>query len=118
MAVPLQVAGAYHSRLMAPARDQFAAFIKPFNFSVPTIPVFTNVTGQQVSEPIEIKRTLVEQIVSSVHWTDCFNGLLSLGIAQFYECGPGNILTGLARRIDRDAKVKPLGEWEALSMVE
>ena len=114
MAVPLKVAGAYHSRLMKSARDQFSEFIQQFNFTQPNVPVFTNVTGKQVSEPIEIKKNLVEQIVSSVHWEDCFRGLMALGVEQFYECGPGNVLTGLARRIDSSVSVKPVGEFERL----
>ena len=114
MAVPLQVAGAYHSRLMTNARDRFKEYIAQFNFETPKLPIFTNVTGKQVSEPLEIKNTLVEQIVSSVHWEECFRGLNALGINDFYECGPGNILTGLARRIGGNVSVKPVGEWEKL----
>ena len=114
MGVPLQVAGAYHSRLMKSARDQFADFIQPFKLEVPQVPVFTNVTGKQVREPIEIKQALIEQIVSSVHWEDCFRGLMGLGVSQFYECAPGNVLTGLARRIDSGASVKPVGEFSSI----
>lgn len=113
-AIPLNVAGAYHSRLMDPAADAFAAFLADKNFATPTLPVFTNTTGQQVFQPQEIKDALVRQVVSSVRWEDCFRGLLAMGINEFYECGPGGFLTGMAKRIDRDASVKALSEYSDL----
>jgi len=114
MAVPLKVAGAYHSRLMQSAADAFAAFLQDKPFAEPHFPVFTNTTGQSVSEPEEIKNALVNQIVSPVRWEDCFRGLIALGITDFYECGPGGVLAGLARRIDRDANVSSLSEYADL----
>lgn len=110
MAVPLKVAGAYHSRLMQSAADAFATYLDGVEFHAPIMPVFTNTTGQQVSEPTEIKEALVKQVVSSVRWEDCFRGLLTLGLTEFYECGPGGVLAGLAKRIDRDAKVISMAE--------
>ncbi len=114
-AIPLKVAGAYHSRLMQPAADAFADFLAAKDFAKPAMPVFTNTTGQQVSEPQEIKDALVKQVVSSVRWEDCFRGLIALGMTEFYECGPGATLAGLAKRIDRDAGVKSLSEFADLS---
>ncbi len=106
MAVPLKVAGAYHSRLMQPAADQFQAFLETIPFQAPHIPVFTNVTGKAVSEPQEIKQMLVEQVTSTVRWTDCFSAVTQTEAQAAYECGPGTVLAGLAKRIDRDFPVK------------
>ena len=117
MAVPLKVAGAYHSRLMQPAADQFAAFLDSLpTFNEPQIPVFSNFTGKQISDPAEIKSALVAQVTSTVCWTDCFSGVVSLGINEFYECGPGGVLAGLAKRIDREAKVTSLSEYQDLPL--
>lgn len=114
MAVPLKVAGAYHSRLMQSAADSFATFLADKPFSAPKIPVFTNTTGREVSEPDEIKTALVSQVVSAVRWEDCFRGIAALGIEEMYECGPGGTLAGLAKRIDRSAVVRSLSEYADL----
>lgn len=114
MALPLDVAGAYHSRLMQPAADSFAAFLAELEFQEPSLAVFTNVTGQQVTSTQEIKEMLVRQVTSSVRWEDCFRAAQGLGVEGFYECGTGNVLAGLAKRIDRSASVKTLNEWDHL----
>lgn len=105
MAVPLKVAGAYHSRLMQSAREAYEGFLAGYEFQSPHIPVFSNTTGQIVNDPEAIKAALVLQITSTVRWTDCFSGMIALGIDEFYECGPGCVLAGLAKRIDRSATV-------------
>ncbi|MEM8867590.1 MAG: ACP S-malonyltransferase [Verrucomicrobiota bacterium] len=112
---PLNVAGAYHSRLMESARDAFAQFIKSFDFNEPTVPVYTNVTGGRVSEPEAIKQSLVQQIVSSVRFEDCLrNAASENGLGDFFECGPGKVLSGLARRTDRALTVLPISEFEEI----
>lgn len=108
--VPLKVAGAYHSRLMKPARDEFEKFIADIKFSTPKVKVFTNVSGAEVSDPDEIKKSLVAQITSTVRWADCMRASAALGTEQFYECGPGAILGGMAKRIDKALNVKSLAE--------
>jgi len=113
-AIPLKVAGAYHSRLMQLAADTFAEFLAGKEFASTQVPVFTNTTGQLVSEPDAIKQALVQQVVSAVRWEDCFRGLISLGLTEFYECGPGATLAGLAKRIDRDASVISISEFADL----
>jgi len=115
MAIPLKVAGAYHSRLMKPAADAFAEFLQGQDFGAPTFPVFTNTSGQTVNEPGAIKDALVKQVISPVRWEDCFRGLIALGVDDFYECGPGGVLAGLAKRIDRSVKVTSLSEFADLS---
>jgi [acyl-carrier-protein] S-malonyltransferase len=112
---PLNVAGAYHSRLMASARDAFAGFIQNFDFKVPEITVYTNVTGGQVSEPQAIKDTLVSQVVSSVRFEDNLRHMAAdNGIDLFYECGPGKVLAGFAKRIDRELVVSPMSDFEEI----
>ncbi len=112
---PLNVAGAYHSRLMASARDAFAEFIKDFDFKAPELVVYTNVTGAQVSEPQAIKDALVSQVVSSVRFEDNLRNMAAdNGISQFYECGPGKVLAGFAKRIDRELVVTSMSEFEEI----
>jgi [acyl-carrier-protein] S-malonyltransferase len=109
--MPLNVAGAYHSRLMQPARDAFAAFLAPFTFAAPTFTVFTNTTGQSVSDPAAIKDALVRQIVSSVLWEDCMRAAATAGATEFWELGPGGVLSGLARRTEKAWVVKSFSEY-------
>ena len=110
MVVPLKVAGAYHSRLMKPARDAFANYLDTFEFNTPNIPVFTNVTGERVSEPADIKANLVKQVTSTVRWADCVNNAAKLGIDQFFECGPGGVLAGMMKRINKDYPTRSFAE--------
>ena len=110
---PLNVAGAYHSCLMNSARDAFAEFIKDFDFKAPEIVCYTNVTGGQISDPEAIKEALVSQIVSSVRFEDNLRNMAAdNGINEFYECGPGKVLAGFAKRIDRSLAVTPMSEFE------
>lgn len=98
---PLKVAGAYHSRLMEPAREAFAEKVASTKISSPKIPFFANVTGSQAADPAEIGRLLVEQVVSSVRFEGCLREMISAcEIDGFVECGPGNILGGMVRRTD------------------
>jgi [acyl-carrier-protein] S-malonyltransferase len=111
----LNVAGAYHSRLMVAARDAFTGFIEDFDFKAPEIAVYSNVTGGRVSDPAEIKDCLVKQVVSSVRFEDCLrNAASENGVADFYECGPGKVLAGLARRTDRELNVTAVSEFGEL----
>ncbi len=112
--MPLNVAGAYHSRLMEPARQQFAAFLEPIPFSSPKFTVFTNTTGQAISDPTAIKAALVKQVVSSVLWEDCMRSAVGAGATEFWEFGPGGVLAGLARRTDKAWVVKSFAEYSDL----
>ena len=110
---PLNVAGAYHSRLMKSARDAFAGFIKDFDFKAPEIICYTNVTGGQVSDPEAIKEALVSQVVSSVRFEENLRNMAADNVLnEFYECGPGKVLAGFAKRIDRSLVVTPMSEFE------
>jgi [acyl-carrier-protein] S-malonyltransferase len=110
-AMELNVAGAYHSRLMVPARDAFAKFLETVPFAAPKFAVFTNTTGQAVSAPADIRAALVKQVVSSVLWEDCMRSAAAAGATEFLELGMGGVLAGLARRINKDWPVKSLAEF-------
>ena len=109
--MPLKVAGAYHSRLMEPARERFEAYLASIEFKAPQIAVFTNTTGASISDPTEIKRALVNQVVSSVLWEDCTRAAVAAGAEELWELGPGGVLSGLARRTDREWKTRSFAEY-------
>jgi [acyl-carrier-protein] S-malonyltransferase len=113
--IPLNVAGAYHSRLMEPARAAFAAYLEQVPFSAPKFGVFTNTTGQAVSSPADLKAALVKQVVSSVLWEDCMRSAAAAGAAEFWELGPGGVLAGLARRTDKAWMVRSFSEFSDLA---
>ncbi|MFA6288061.1 MAG: ACP S-malonyltransferase [Opitutaceae bacterium] len=113
--IPLNVAGAYHSRLMEPARAAFATFLQSITFNAPQLTVFTNTTGQAVSEPAAIREALVKQVVSSVLWEDCMRSAVAAGVTSFLELGPGGVLAGLAKRTDKAWVVKSMSEFADLT---
>lgn len=113
--IPLNVAGAYHSRLMEPARAAFAAYLDTVTFAAPRFTIFTNTTGQSVSAPADIKTALVRQVVSSVLWEDCMRSAAAAGATVFWELGPGAVLAGLAKRTDKAWVVKSFAEYADLS---
>ena len=99
--VPLAVAGAFHSDLMKPADDQLAEALAQTRMVAPRIPVYSNVDAAPHSDPDEIRRTLVAQVLQGVRWEDSMRRMLADGFDTFYEVGPGRVLTGLLKRIDR-----------------
>ena len=106
----LNVAGAYHSRLMEPARAEFATYLAGVTFRRPQFTVFSNTTGQLVAEPGQIREALVRQVVSSVLWEDSMRHCVAAGASEFWECGPGGVLAGLARRTEKTWIVKSFAE--------
>jgi [acyl-carrier-protein] S-malonyltransferase len=113
--MPLNVAGAYHSRLMQPARSAFEEFLADIPFAAPRFRVFTNTTGRAVSDPADIRSALVRQVVSPVLWEDCMRGAAAAGATEFWELGPGSALAGLARRTDKSWKVRSLSQYADLA---
>lgn len=112
--MPLKVAGAYHSRLMEPARVAFAEFLADIRFDAPKVAVFSNATGTQLTDPQAIKDALVAQVVSSVRWEENVQAAAALGVNEYFECGPGGVLAGHAKRIDRSLNVKSISEMADL----
>jgi [acyl-carrier-protein] S-malonyltransferase len=111
-AVRLSVSGAFHSPLMEPAVPGLAARLHDVVFSRPAFPVVSNVTAAAVSEPEPAQRLLLEQLTSPVRWTACARTLLDSGARRLVELGPGNVLGGLMRRLDRSASMTSIGKWE------
>jgi [acyl-carrier-protein] S-malonyltransferase len=101
--VRLAVAGAFHCPLMKPADDQLAQVLAQTPIVPPRLPVYSNVDAAPHSDPDEIRRILVAQVLQSVRWEDSMRRMLADGFDTFYEIGPGRVLTGLLRRIDRKA---------------
>ena len=100
-AVPLAVAGGFHTQIMRPADEKLAAALADVPMQRPKIPVISNVDAQSHDDPEEIRQLLVRQILQQVRWEDSMRALLQQGFRQFYEVGPGRVLRGLLRRIDR-----------------
>jgi [acyl-carrier-protein] S-malonyltransferase len=99
--VPLAVAGAFHSDLMKPADQQLAEVLAETPITSPRIPVYSNVDAAPHPDPDDIRRTLVAQVLHGVRWEDSMRRMLADGFDTFYEIGPGRVLTGLLKRIDR-----------------
>ena len=104
-AVELTVAGAYHSRLMRVAQEKLAAVLKDVSLHVPAVPVVSNFEARPVATEAEIRSTLENQVTGSVRWSESVRLLVSQGHSLFLELGPGGVLAGLMRRIDKTAKI-------------
>ena len=100
-ALLLPVGGAFHSPMMEPARAELAAAIEATTFSNPTCPVYQNVSASAVTSPSEIKKNLMIQLTAPVRWTQSIQAMIADGGTEFIEVGPGKVLQGLMRKIDR-----------------
>ncbi len=107
--VMLKVGGAFHSPLMEPARQELEEAIRDTEFRIPVAPVYQNVTAAPSSDPAVIKQNLIAQLTSPVRWTQSVRRMIADGAGEFYETGPGNVLLGLLRKIDRSVKG---AKWE------
>lgn len=104
-ALPLPVAGAYHSPLMASAQPKLAAELAAVNLQAPAVPVISNVTARPHEGPESIRQRLVEQVTASVLWEQSMRNLLAQGFTRFIELGPGTALTGFMKRIEKSALI-------------
>jgi len=100
-ALVLPVGGAFHSPMMEPAREELAAAIEATNFSQPNCPVYQNVPAKAVTSATEIKENLIAQLTAPVKWTQSIQAMIADGGTEFVEVGPGKVLQGLMRKIDR-----------------
>jgi [acyl-carrier-protein] S-malonyltransferase len=103
-AIPLPVAGAYHSTLMAGVQPRLRAALALIPIQLPAVPVISNVTAKPHAAPADIHNRLVEQVTSPVRWEDSMRHLLSQGFTRFIELGPGTALSGFMKRIDKHAQ--------------
>ncbi len=101
-ALILQVGGAFHSPLMEPAREELAAAIEATHFSTPSCPVYQNVNAKAVTDPAQIKANLVTQLTGAVRWTQIMQNMLADGCTEVIEVGPGKVLQGLFKKVDRE----------------
>jgi len=113
-ALPLPVAGAFHSPLMQPAADQLAGFLENISLSEPSIPVLSNVTGAPHAGVDAIRANMVAQITGSVRWVECMQYLVAQDVTEAVECGPGKVLAGLMKRIDRSVSITNIGTFSDL----
>ncbi len=107
--IPLVVSGAFHSPLMEYARDGLKLQLDKTVFAPAKIPVYANVTARPATQPEEIKQVLFQQLTAPVQWTELIENMIADGVEQFYEVGPGTVLTGLLKRINRKVPCRPIG---------
>ena len=103
-ALVLPVGGAFHSPLMEPAREELAAAIENTTLSKPTCPIYQNVTANAVIDETAIKSNLISQLTAPVRWTQSVQQMITDGATLFTEVGPGNVLQGLVKKINREAQ--------------
>ena len=113
-ATMLNVAGAYHSRLMQSAYEKLGAALLEVQMQIPQFPVISNVTGREVKTLPEIRQTLQDQVTSTVRWVDCMERLVNLGCDLFVELGPGGVLAGLLKRTRKDVDVVSVSDIESV----
>ncbi|MEO1310467.1 MAG: ACP S-malonyltransferase [Pseudomonadota bacterium] len=108
-AVPLPVSAPFHSSLMQPAAERMAEALQDASISAPAAPVMANVTAAPTSDPAEIRNLLVKQVTGRVRWTESVRAMLAAGVDQFVEVGTGKVLSGLIKKVERDAVVANVG---------
>ncbi len=111
-ALKLPVGGAFHSPLMEPAREELAAAIESTLFNTPVCPVYQNVNALPVTDPIEIKQNLIAQLTAPVRWTQTVKNMISDGAASFTEIGPGKVLQGLVKKVERTMETAGIDKYE------
>jgi [acyl-carrier-protein] S-malonyltransferase len=113
-AIPLVVSGPFHSALMAPAADQLDVALRTVAIADPLIPVVSNVTSELLTAASQIHQELVHQVTSPVCWQQNVEQLLAQGVTTFIECGPGKVLSGLVKKIQRDVQVLSVYDEQTL----
>lgn len=109
-ALVLKVGGAFHSPLMEPARQELEAAIASTTFNTPICPVYQNVNAQAVSDVETIKSNLIAQLTSPVRWTQIVQQMAKDGATEFVECGPGKVLRGLVKKVDRSLEARGIAD--------
>lgn len=115
--IPLQVSGPFHSSLMKEAAKELAETLRTVDFSPATIPVVANVNAEVVTDPKQIEEQLIQQLYSPVLWEQSVRQLIDLGVTHFIECGPGKVLNGLIKKIDRQVHTFAIEDTESLQFV-
>ena len=110
----LQVSGGFHTSMMQPAVDGLSEIMPTLTFEDPTVPIIANTTGQPLSTGEEVKAELLAQLCNSVQWQRSIEYMIDNGVSSFIEIGPGKVLSGLIRRINRDVETLNIGDAEAI----
>ena len=113
--IPLKVSGAFHSHLMEPAVDGLTAAVSGFTFQKPSVPLVANVTGEVLTDAKAIKQELIDQLLNCVQWQRSIENMTAAGITTLFEIGPGQVLTGLIKRISPGAQVFNICDAETVS---
>ena len=114
-AVLLDVSGPFHCELMAPAGERFAEALAEVKIRLPDIGIVHNVDARVAESVSAIREKLLGQLTTPVFWIDCVQRLQALGVDALVECGPGKVLSGLAKRIDRSLRTVAIGDWSGLT---
>ncbi|MGG4091173.1 ACP S-malonyltransferase [Paenibacillus lautus] len=117
-AIPLEVSGPFHSTLMKEAADRLAGKLEQAAFNTPSVPVVANVTARSVEDAAAIRGLLVEQVYSPVLWHDSVEWMIAQGVDTFVEIGPGSVLSGLIKKIDKSVKVINVNSLDSVSSLE
>ncbi len=113
-AIPLQVSGAFHTELMQPAVDGMAEIMATLKFNNPTIPIVGNTTARPLTTAGAVKDELLNQLCNCVQWRRSIEYMINEGVSNFIEIGPGRVLAGLIKRIDRNVNIINIGDVEAV----
>ncbi len=116
-AMLLPVSAPFHCSLMQPAAEVMADALEAAEFAAPAVPLVANVTASSLKDPAEIRQRLVEQVTGMVRWRESVGFMVENGVDALYELGAGKVLSGLARRIHRDASAVPVGTPEDIEAV-
>ncbi|MCL9663550.1 ACP S-malonyltransferase [Paenibacillus hunanensis] len=117
-AIPLEVSGPFHSSMMKPAAQLLEERLQGVTFEDASVPVVANVTAQAVTSGDEVRKLLVEQVYSPVLWEDSVRYLIEQGVNTFIEIGPGNVLTGLIKKTDKDVRLFNISSLDSLASLE
>jgi len=116
--IPLEVSGAFHTPLMQPAVDGMTEIITSLSFHEPSIPIIGNTTAQPLTTAESVKAELLKQLCNCIQWQRSIEYMISEGVATFIEIGPGKVLTGLIRRINKDVKTINIGDAQAIKEIK
>ncbi len=116
-AIPLQVSGAFHTPLMQPAVDGMAEVIATLSFSDPAVPIIGNTTAQPLTTAEAVKQELLEQLCNCIQWQRSVEYMVGDGVSTFIELGPGKVLAGLIKRIDKGVNIVNIGDVEAVKNI-
>lgn len=112
--IPLELSGAFHSPLMQPAREGLFEIIATLDFQDPSVPIIANTTAQPLTTAEQVKTELTEQLCNCVQWQHSIEYMINNGVSTFIEIGPGKVLSGLIKRINRDVETRNIGDAKAI----